>query len=116
MTDRVEATAVEVDGGGAGRGGAGARRPSTRSAPPPRCCAASPSGRRSSRSAIPDRRQWLKAESLQPIGAFKLRGAYVAASALAPEASRPAALITYSPVATTPRASPAPRASSAFRP
>jgi threonine dehydratase len=43
----------------------------------------------------PDRRQWLKAESLQPIGAFKLRGAYVAAAALAPEV-RARGLITYS--------------------
>jgi threonine dehydratase len=43
----------------------------------------------------PDRRQWLKAESLQPIGAFKLRGAYTAASALPPEA-RARGLITYS--------------------
>ena len=43
----------------------------------------------------PDRRQWLKAESLQPIGAFKLRGAYVAAAALSPEA-RARGLITYS--------------------
>jgi threonine dehydratase len=42
-----------------------------------------------------DRRQWLKAESLQPIGAFKLRGAYVAAAALAPE-DRARGLITYS--------------------
>jgi threonine dehydratase len=43
----------------------------------------------------PERRHWLKAESLQPIGAFKLRGAYVAASALSPEA-RARGLITYS--------------------
>lgn len=43
----------------------------------------------------PDRRQWLKAESLQPIGAFKLRGAYVAAATLEPEA-RARGLITYS--------------------
>ena len=43
----------------------------------------------------PDRRHWLKAESLQPIGAFKLRGAYVAAAALAP-AERSRGLITYS--------------------
>jgi threo-3-hydroxy-L-aspartate ammonia-lyase len=42
-----------------------------------------------------DRRQWLKAESLQPIGAFKLRGAYVAAAALAPE-DRARGRITYS--------------------
>ncbi|HEX5826039.1 MAG TPA: threonine/serine dehydratase [Candidatus Limnocylindrales bacterium] len=43
----------------------------------------------------PERRQWLKAESLQPIGAFKLRGAYVAAASLAPE-ERARGLITYS--------------------
>ena len=43
----------------------------------------------------PERRQWLKAESLQPIGAFKLRGAYVAAAALPAEA-RARGLITYS--------------------
>jgi threonine dehydratase len=43
----------------------------------------------------PERRHWLKAESLQPIGAFKLRGAYVAAASLtAQERSR--GLITYS--------------------
>ena len=43
----------------------------------------------------PERRQWLKAESLQPIGAFKLRGAYVAAAMLTPE-ERARGLITYS--------------------
>ena len=43
----------------------------------------------------PDRRHLLKAESLQPIGAFKLRGAYVAAASLTPEA-RARGLITYS--------------------
>ncbi len=43
----------------------------------------------------PERRQLLKAESLQPIGAFKLRGAYNAAAALAPE-MRARGLITYS--------------------
>lgn len=43
----------------------------------------------------PERRHWLKAESLQPIGAFKLRGAYVAAASLAP-AERARGLITYS--------------------
>ena len=43
----------------------------------------------------PERRHWLKAESLQPIGAFKLRGAYVAAASLAPE-DRARGLITYS--------------------
>ncbi len=42
-----------------------------------------------------DGRQWLKAESLQPIGAFKLRGAYNAAATLAP-ADRARGLITYS--------------------
>lgn len=43
----------------------------------------------------PERNHWLKAESLQPIGAFKLRGAYVAAAALT-EAERARGLITYS--------------------
>jgi threonine dehydratase len=43
----------------------------------------------------PERRHWLKAESLQPIGAFTLRGAYGAAAALPPEA-RARGLITYS--------------------
>ncbi len=43
----------------------------------------------------PDHRQWLKAESLQPIGAFKLRGAYNAVAALPPGA-RSAGVITYS--------------------
>ncbi|HKF85085.1 MAG TPA: threonine/serine dehydratase [Candidatus Limnocylindrales bacterium] len=43
----------------------------------------------------PARRQLLKAESLQPIGAFKIRGAYVAAASLGPEA-RARGLITYS--------------------
>ena len=42
-----------------------------------------------------DRNQWLKAESLQPIGAFKIRGAYIAAAALSP-AERARGLITYS--------------------
>lgn len=39
--------------------------------------------------------RYLKAESLQPIGAFKLRGAYVAVASLAPEALR-RGVITYS--------------------
>lgn len=43
----------------------------------------------------PELRQWLKAESLQPIGAFKIRGAYNAAAALTPE-QRANGLITYS--------------------
>jgi threonine dehydratase len=43
----------------------------------------------------PERRQWLKAESLQPIGAFKIRGAYNAAATLAPEV-RAKGLISYS--------------------
>jgi len=43
----------------------------------------------------PGRRQWLKAESLQPIGAFKIRGAYNAAASLAPD-KRARGLITYS--------------------
>ncbi|HUP54755.1 MAG TPA: threonine/serine dehydratase [Methylomirabilota bacterium] len=43
----------------------------------------------------PDARRFLKAESLQPIGAFKIRGAYVAVAALAPE-ERARGVITYS--------------------
>ena len=43
----------------------------------------------------PERRQYLKAESLQPIGAFKIRGAYTAAASLSPE-ERARGLITYS--------------------
>ncbi len=43
----------------------------------------------------PNDRTLLKAESLQPIGAFKLRGAYVAIAAL-PDADRARGVITYS--------------------
>jgi len=43
----------------------------------------------------PDQRRFLKAESLQPIGAFKIRGAYVAVAGLAP-AERARGVITYS--------------------
>jgi threo-3-hydroxy-L-aspartate ammonia-lyase len=43
----------------------------------------------------PERREYLKAESLQPIGAFKIRGAYVAIAALSPEI-RALGVITYS--------------------
>jgi threonine dehydratase len=43
----------------------------------------------------PAARQFLKAESLQPIGAFKLRGAYVAIASLSPEERR-RGVITYS--------------------
>jgi threonine dehydratase len=43
----------------------------------------------------PEHRRFLKAESLQPIGAFKLRGAYVAIASLPPEA-RTRGVITYS--------------------
>jgi threonine dehydratase len=42
-----------------------------------------------------ERNQWLKAESLQPIGAFKLRGAYNAVASLSPEERRQG-VITYS--------------------
>ena len=42
-----------------------------------------------------DSRQWLKAESLQPIGAFKIRGAYVAIASLS-EQERARGIITYS--------------------
>ena len=43
----------------------------------------------------PDRQRFLKAESLQPIGAFKIRGAYVAVASLAPDERR-RGVITYS--------------------
>ena len=43
----------------------------------------------------PEGRRFLKAESLQPIGAFKIRGAYVAVAGLGPEA-RARGVITYS--------------------
>jgi len=43
----------------------------------------------------PEARRYLKAESLQPIGAFKLRGAYVAVASLPPEV-RARGVITYS--------------------
>ncbi|HEX7948767.1 MAG TPA: threonine/serine dehydratase [Candidatus Limnocylindrales bacterium] len=39
--------------------------------------------------------RWLKAESLQPIGAFKIRGAYVAIASLTPD-ERARGVITYS--------------------
>src|ERR1700690_149318 len=42
-----------------------------------------------------ERHEFLKAESLQPIGAFKIRGAYVAVAALEPEV-RSRGVITYS--------------------
>lgn len=43
----------------------------------------------------PERRHLLKAESLQPIGAFKIRGAYVAVASLSP-GERARGVITYS--------------------
>jgi threonine dehydratase len=43
----------------------------------------------------PERRHLLKAESLQPIGAFKLRGAYATIASLTPE-EQAAGVITYS--------------------
>jgi threonine dehydratase len=43
----------------------------------------------------PEARRFLKAESLQPIGAFKIRGAYVAVASLTP-AERARGVITYS--------------------
>ena len=43
----------------------------------------------------PGDRRWLKAESLQPIGAFKLRGAYVAVASL-PADQLARGVITYS--------------------
>ena len=42
-----------------------------------------------------ERRRFLKAESLQPIGAFKIRGAYVAVASLTPK-ERARGVITYS--------------------
>jgi threonine dehydratase len=42
-----------------------------------------------------ERRHFLKAESLQPIGAFKIRGAYVAVASLTDE-QRKRGVITYS--------------------
>jgi len=43
----------------------------------------------------PEDRRFLKAENLQPIGAFKIRGAYVAVASLSPE-ERARGVITYS--------------------
>ena len=43
----------------------------------------------------PGERRYLKAESLQPIGAFKIRGAYVAVASLSPD-ERARGVITYS--------------------
>ena len=43
----------------------------------------------------PEARRFLKAESLQPIGAFKIRGAYVAVASLTPD-ERSRGVITYS--------------------
>ncbi|MEO5941432.1 MAG: threonine/serine dehydratase [Candidatus Limnocylindrales bacterium] len=43
----------------------------------------------------PEARRFLKAESLQPIGAFKIRGAYVAVASLTPD-ERARGVITYS--------------------
>ena len=57
--------------------------------------AASRSGRRSSRSGRRRTRRGSKAESLQPIGAFKIRGAYHAIAGL-DEATRARGVITYS--------------------
>ena len=44
---------------------------------------------------LPERRQFLKAESLQPIGAFKIRGAYNAIASLTDE-ERARGVVTYS--------------------
>ena len=95
-----------------------ARAARGRPAPPPRRSRGDRRcGRRSSRSGAGRRRpsSLLKAESLQPIGAFKLRGAYVAAASLTPEerARGPDHLLV---AATTPRASRGPRGCSASRP
>jgi threonine dehydratase len=45
--------------------------------------------------ADPDRPLWLKPENLQPVGAFKIRGAYHAIARLGPDA-RAAGVVTYS--------------------
>ena len=50
----------------------------------------------------PELRHWLKAGSLQPIGPFKLRGAYVAGAALSPAARARGPALT----PTRPRRSP----------
>ena len=68
---------------------------STTSGPRPNACAGSRSGRRSSPFGPPTDRRFLKAESLQPIGAFKIRGAYVAIASLPAEALA-RGVITYS--------------------
>ena len=62
----------------------------------------------------PEDRRFLKAESLQPIGAFKLRGAYAAIASLPAEALAAASSPTHP--ATTPRASPARPGCSGSRP
>ena len=62
---------------------------------PPTSCAASRSERPLVPYGPPEDRVLLKAESLQPIGAFKIRGAYVAIAGLAP-AERDRGVITYS--------------------
>ena len=72
-----------------------AGRDRRRSGPRPRCSRASRCGRRSCRSGAPGRARFLKAESLQPIGAFKIRGAYVAVASLPPD-ERARGVITYS--------------------
>ena len=68
---------------------------STTSAPRRAASRASRPGRRSCRSGRRRRRWFLKAESLQPIGAFKIRGAYNAVASLPPD-ERARGVITYS--------------------
>ena len=58
---------------------------------------------------------YLKVESAQPIGSFKLRGAYNMAAQLTPPPSAPPAS-SPTPPATTPRVSPSPPAPSASPP
>ncbi len=63
-----------------------------------------------------ERPLWVKPENLQPIGAFKVRGAFnaIAVAAEAASGARP----TWSPTraATTPRPSPTPPPRTDFRP
>ena len=88
MSRRRRAGDADADGAA----GHDRRRPGGRRDAPRR----SRSGRRSSRSAGRTRRRFLKAESLQPIGAFKIRGAYVAVAVADRRGARAAASITYS--------------------
>jgi threonine dehydratase len=61
-----------------------------------------------------DRKLYLKPENLQPIGAFKLRGAYNKIASLSPEER--AAVSSLTPAAIMGRALPTPRGRWARRP